>query len=351
LDVHVWGSLFTGHSADGWGVTTHGRCSRRQITTTVPVGTGTLDFIDVTPLPISVVIPAYQRASLIERAVRSAWAQVPPPAEVIVVDDCSGDETGAVAAGAGATVLVHESNLGQGGSRNTGVAAAGNQWVAFLDSDDAWYAGHLATLWRHRGDHVLVGASGRGSHDGRVYGHPGPRPKVFRTPADAIVPYNRVAPSGAMVQRDALVAAGGFRKMRYAEDLDAWIRILERGTGVVVPDVTFEYRQHAGQVSVDLDGMSDGLDTVVASYAGRHWWSTRVQREAQAMPRWDQMMAARRDHRWGEVIRLGRAQLHPLRAVGLIRLLAVRRRLAARQDQTAAGHLAGRCEQASNADE
>jgi glycosyltransferase involved in cell wall biosynthesis len=308
-------------------------CSRRWIAAIVPAATDTLETIDTTPLPISVVIPAYRRASLIERAVRSAWAQVPPPTEVIVVDDCSGDDTGANAATAGATVLVHESNLGQGGSRNTGVEAATSPWVAFLDSDDAWYPGHLANLWRQRGDHVLVGASGRGSRDGRVYGHPGPRPKVFRTPADVIVPYNRVAPSGAMVRRDALVAAGGFRRMRYVEDLDAWIRVLEQGTGVVLPDVSFEYRQHAGQVSADLDEMSVGLDLVVALYAGKPWWSQRLRLEAQAMPRWDQMMAARQAHRWGEAFRSGRSLLHPLRLFGLVRLLVLRRRVAGRRDE------------------
>ncbi len=284
-----------------------------------------------TPLPISVVIPAYRRADLVGRAVRSALAQVPPPTEVIVVDDCSGDHTGAVAAAAGAAVVVHEVNLGQGAARNTGVDASRCDWVAFLDSDDAWCTGHLSTLWGNQQNNVLVAAAGRGSADGRFYGHPGRRPARLRSPADAILPYNRVAPSGAMVRKDALVAAGGFRKMHYAEDLDAWIRLLEHGNGVALPHVTFEYCQHEGQMSSDLAAMSAGLDEVVASYAGRPWWSRRVQLEAQAMPRWDQMMAARRAGRQRESRRYLRSLAHPVRLFGLVRLLTTRRLLAGRR--------------------
>jgi glycosyltransferase involved in cell wall biosynthesis len=278
------------------------------------------------PLPISVVIPAFDRADLVGHAVRSAWSQVPPPAEVIVVDDCSSDDTGVIAAKAGATVVVHSANQGEGQSRNSGVHAASSPWIAFLDSDDSWQPGHLAYLWAHRDDHVLVASAGRGSRDGRVYGHPGPKPKQFRTPVDVILPFNRATPSGVMVRNDVLTSAGGFRDLPYVVDLDAWIRVLELGTGVALPTVTFEYRQHDGQISANLDGMSRGLDRVVASYSGRAWWSWRVQLEAQAMPRWDQMMAALRARNWRQASGFAVSLLRPGRIAGLLRLLVVRQR-------------------------
>src|SRR3954464_2889077 len=94
------------------------------------------------------------------RAVRSAFGQRPdPPAEVVVVDDCSSDATGAAAAAAGARVIRHPVNRGEGGARNTAVREAREPWVALLDSDDEWLPGHLAALWPHREDHVVLGAT------------------------------------------------------------------------------------------------------------------------------------------------------------------------------------------------
>src|SRR3954469_17155942 len=108
------------------------------------------------PLPVSVVIPAYRRAAMAERAVRSAFAQRRPPAEVIVVDDASGDDTAARVEAAGARVVVHDRNRGRGAARNSGLRAAANDWVALLDSDDAWLPEHLTTLWPARDDHLLL---------------------------------------------------------------------------------------------------------------------------------------------------------------------------------------------------
>ena len=89
------------------------------------------------PLPVTVVIPAYNRPAMVQRAVRSALDQRPrPPAEVLVVDDCSSDDTAAVASAAGATVIRHDVNRGGAAARNTAIRAAGHDWIAFLDSDD-----------------------------------------------------------------------------------------------------------------------------------------------------------------------------------------------------------------------
>src|SRR4051812_34536133 len=109
------------------------------------------------PLPVSVVIPAYRRPGMVERAVRSVLAQTRRPAEVIVVDDASGDDTGARAAALGARVITPPHNRGRGASRNTGIADATQEWVALLDCDDEWLPDHLDTLWNARADHLLVG--------------------------------------------------------------------------------------------------------------------------------------------------------------------------------------------------
>ena len=86
-------------------------------------------------MPVSVIIPCRNGAKTVAAAVRSAIGQTEPPLEVIVVDDVSTDETGAVAAAAGARVIRNETRRNAGGSRNAGIAAARGEFLAFLDAD------------------------------------------------------------------------------------------------------------------------------------------------------------------------------------------------------------------------
>lgn len=88
----------------------------------------------------SVIIPAYNAAATLARAIDSVLAQTWPAHEVIVVDDGSTDATADVAAGYGDAVrLIRQTNSGVSVARNAGAAAATGDWLAFLDADD-WYA-------------------------------------------------------------------------------------------------------------------------------------------------------------------------------------------------------------------
>src|SRR5438552_16330121 len=90
-------------------------------------------------LPVSVVVPAHDRAHVIERALRSVAEQRDcAPAELIVVDDGSTDRTAEVAQAHGARVLRHDRNRGVSAARNTGARSASQPWVALLDRDDEW---------------------------------------------------------------------------------------------------------------------------------------------------------------------------------------------------------------------
>jgi len=99
----------------------------------------------ITEPAISVVIPTYNRARLLPRALASALAQVRSGDEVIVVDDGSTDGTPAVLAAYSDRVRsVRTVNRGAGAARNEGVRHARNPLVAFLDSDDEWMPDKLA---------------------------------------------------------------------------------------------------------------------------------------------------------------------------------------------------------------
>lgn len=100
---------------------------------------------------ISVVIPAYNRAHTLGDALESVFAQGIDRVEVIVVDDGSSDDTRQVMKGLGEHFqkdrvrYVHQSRQGAGAARNRGLELATGTFVAFLDSDDVWLPGKIAT--------------------------------------------------------------------------------------------------------------------------------------------------------------------------------------------------------------
>ena len=102
-------------------------------------------------MDFSVIIPAYNVSGIIERAVRSAAAQTFPPREILVIDDCSTDNTVEVVKALGRDIpalrlLSTPANSGPAAARNVGLRAAKGDWIALLDSDDAWKPGRLKRL-------------------------------------------------------------------------------------------------------------------------------------------------------------------------------------------------------------
>jgi glycosyltransferase involved in cell wall biosynthesis len=98
-------------------------------------------------IDISVVIPTFNRANLLRRAVESVLRQTRKPDEIIVVDDGSTDDTSAVALSFGKSIrYVRQQNAGSSAARNRGVQEARCEWIAFLDSDDVWTEAHLESI-------------------------------------------------------------------------------------------------------------------------------------------------------------------------------------------------------------
>jgi rhamnosyltransferase len=279
-------------------------------------------------LPVTVVIPAYNRAAIIERAVVSALRQQPaPPAEVLVIDDSSTDDTAELARRAGARVIRHDVNRGAGMARNTAIAGASQPWVAFLDSDDEWLPHHLASLWGARDGHVLLAGAALRCDDAGGDRYLGPVQRdglVVRSPGDvAALPV--IATSGVLMQRAAAQETGGFQALHGVEDIDLWLRVLERGTGYLSPVVSLLYHVHADQLSSEGLRLQGGRRDVLRDYADRPWCTPRVLRDWETSMTWDAARAAQRD---GDLVlaarRLGRIAAHPTRVRGLAAVLVFR---------------------------
>ena len=160
--------------------------------------------------PVTVVIPAYNRERVIARAIASARAQEPrPPAEIIVVDDHSSDDTAATAEAAGARVIRHSENRGPGGARNSALPEVRQPFTAFLDSDDVWLPDHLSRAVPADDEHVLVQLLGivlpSPAKPPRLIGNGHGTTVELDWPLALLAPENLVATSGTVVSTEALL--------------------------------------------------------------------------------------------------------------------------------------------------
>jgi glycosyltransferase involved in cell wall biosynthesis len=88
---------------------------------------------------VSVIIPAYNAAAYIERALRSVFNQTRAADEIIVVNDGSTDETPEILLRYADKIrVIHQRNAGLSAARNAGIRAACGDWIGLLDADDEW---------------------------------------------------------------------------------------------------------------------------------------------------------------------------------------------------------------------
>ncbi|MFC7096418.1 glycosyltransferase family 2 protein [Halobaculum marinum] len=198
---------------------------------------------------VSVVVPAYQRGDMVGRAIDSALAQTLDDIEVIVVDDGSDDDTEAVVTGYDddrVRYVAHETNRGVSAARNTGLAAATGEYVAFLDSDDEWLPRKLErqlSVLADRGEGwvgaycgvATCGLSPLGRLASvvseRFFRSAAPR-EGGRELAEALLSMQVFMGPGStlLVERDVLNATGGFDEgLSLYEDWDLVLRVLAVG--------------------------------------------------------------------------------------------------------------------------
>jgi len=123
---------------------------------------------------VSVIIPAYYAAAFVREAIESSVVQTVPPQEVIVVDDGSTDDTGAIADAVArehrVVRVIHQDNDGPAGARNTAIAVATGEYLTFLDADDAMAPDRIefqvGYLLAHPGTDIVIGAVERSAEAG-----------------------------------------------------------------------------------------------------------------------------------------------------------------------------------------
>lgn len=201
---------------------------------------------------VSVVIPTYNRAHLVSRAISSALAQDFPELEVIVVDDGSTDETPRLLAQFEAVrVIRFEHNRGGAAARNAGIEAARGELIAFLDSDDEW----LPTKVRRQAD-VIQNSSAVGAVYCRYFVNDDATGQRIEWTSELYTGSIRPAllrgrcprsVSLFLVRRAALERVGGFdESLEGFQDADLWIRLSPEWEFGAVDEALVIIHEHSG---------------------------------------------------------------------------------------------------------
>lgn len=197
---------------------------------------------------VSVIIPTFNAAETIERALTSVALQSYRPIEIVVADDASTDATRQLVKAwkHGEVRLVElPHNQGPGAARNAALAAARGKYVALLDSDDEWLpakiAKQVAVLERDPAAAMVISDGiwipRHGSGLVRVFADDTPPvagPDAWKT----LLAYSFVATSTVMARRETVMAIGCFNpKLLIAQDQDLFIRLAMAGSVAVVDEV------------------------------------------------------------------------------------------------------------------
>lgn len=194
---------------------------------------------------ISVILPVYNRSASLPLAIESVLAQVPPADELIVVDDGSTEDLSPVLSRYEGRIRLHRKpNGGAASARNAGARLATGDWLAFIDSDGEWAAGHMATVHRdlvgaaddivvHLGDTRFKGPG----YDQSMFAikrasYPNDHAVRVERPIGLII--SGMPPEAAAVRRAVFERIGGFDEtMRIAEDTALFGRLLREGAFLV----------------------------------------------------------------------------------------------------------------------
>ena len=223
---------------------------------------------------VSVIIPTYNRAHLVGRAIRSVLNQTYQDFEIIVVDDGSTDNTEEVVKSFNdprIRYIRHEKNRGGSAARNTGIRAARGEYIAFLDSDDEWLPEKLAKQ---------LPVFEKDSTCGAVY-----TDLLYMLPDGSVKLCQNYRPEGwilkkllssnvvgttssVIVRRECFEKIGLFdESLPSCQDWDMWIRIAKRYSFRKIPEPLTKYRVHQNRITTDFRAVWQGHLAIMEKYA------------------------------------------------------------------------------------
>ena len=217
--------------------------------------------------PVTVVIPAYNAARTVERALASVWRQNYPELEVIVIDDGSTDDTD-LRVGArhnpNLRLIRLDKNRGECGAMNVGIQEARGDYIAFLDADDEWLNNKLSKQIPIIDSHPEMSFISCGGEaiapDGSVIATFGlDRPSC--SSGDfwrALLAKSQVAKPSVVARRAKLLELGGFDEaLKISGDQDMWIKLALSGEVGFIAEVLIRVHITADSLMMRYGGRED----------------------------------------------------------------------------------------------
>jgi glycosyltransferase involved in cell wall biosynthesis len=211
-------------------------------------------------LPITAIIPTFNRPTLCAKALASIYQQSQPPAQVIVVDDGSTEELSEVRdiLTLNNGLYLCQKNKGVSAARNLGVEHATQDWVSFLDSDDLWLPTKLEKQFALHQAHAALLIS----HTAELWINKGIRinQRKHHSPAEGFC-FERcleiccISASAVLINKDLFLSAGGFDvNLPVCEDYDLWIRLaLNHEVGLISEPLVVKNRGDGVQLSSSFE--------------------------------------------------------------------------------------------------
>jgi glycosyltransferase involved in cell wall biosynthesis len=210
------------------------------------------------PPCVSVVLPTYNRATIIGETVESILIQEFQDFELLVVSDGCTDDTEAVVGSYNDSRirLVKQSNSGgPAAPRNAGIQNASGKYIAFCDDDDLWMPQKLArqvAVLERDPEAALCFTNGVVFGDGGAYSRRALKNGFDDDHFRRLLYGNFIANSSVLVRRDVLAAVGPFNidsALHGTEDYEMWLRVAYAYKLVSIDEPLFRYRVHRGNLA------------------------------------------------------------------------------------------------------
>jgi len=224
---------------------------------------------------VSVIIPTYNRAHLIDKAINSVLSQTYQDYEIIIVDDASTDNTKEVVkdfTDSRISYIFHTNNLDISAARNSGIKASQGKYIALLDSDDEWLPEKLdKQINKFEKESLKIGVIYTGSY---YIDEKGNQIRKVHVPIKEGYIYEDLLRAGGylclsstLIKRECFKKVGLFdENLPPCEDLDMWIRIAKYYKFSYIKDLLVATRIHNNQITNDSEALIEGIKKIQVKY-------------------------------------------------------------------------------------